>query len=176
MVIGVGVEPATKWLELDKNEDGSVSVDRFLRSSGDHGPVYAAGDHARYPDPNSGEPTRVEHWRLAMQHGRTAAHNMVGRVVPFSGVPLFWTKQHGMGLRYVGHAPDWDDVVVDGDLGARDFLAYYLRGDDVLAVLGAQRDAELCVIEECMRLGQMPPAAEVRGGSVDWQARLAIKP
>ena len=108
-----------------------------------------------------------------MQHGRTAAHNMVGRETPVSGVPLFWTKQHGMGLRYVGHAPDWDDVIIDGDPEARDFLAYYLKGDDVLAVLGAQRDAELCVIEECMRLGRMPSADEVRGGSINWKARLA---
>lgn len=46
---------------------------------------------------------------------------MVGRV-PFSGVPLFWTKQHGVGLRYVRHAPDWDNVVIDGDL-EDDFIA-----------------------------------------------------
>ncbi len=173
VVVGIGVKPETEWLELAKNDDGSISVDRSLRLGGDHGPVYAAGDLARYPDPTTGEPIRVEHWRLAMQHGRTAAHNMVGREVPFSGVPLFWTKQHGMGLRYVGHAPDWDDVVIDGDPEARDFLAYYLKGDDVAAVLGAQRDAELCVVEECMRLEQMPPADEVRVGSVDWVARLA---
>ena len=54
VVIGVGVEPATKWLELDKHDDGSVSVDRSLRLGGDHGPVYAAGDLARYPRSHHG--------------------------------------------------------------------------------------------------------------------------
>lgn len=175
VVIGIGVEPATNWLEgMAKSEDGSVTVDRFLRLGNDHGRLYAAGDLARYPDPVSGERIRVEHWRLAMQHGRTAAHNMAGRDVPFGGVPLFWTKQHGVGLRYVGHAPEWDEVVIDGNLEERDFLAYYFKGDRVLAVLGAQRDAELCVIEECMRLNEMPGAGEIRDHSVDWQAQFAL--
>lgn len=177
VVVGIGVEPATKWLEgVDKNEDGSVSVDRFLRLGSDHGPLYAAGDLACYPDPRSGEPTRVEHWRLAMQHGRTAAHNMAGHETAFGGVPLFWTKQHGVGLRYVGHAPDWDEVVFDGVPEARDFLAYDLKGHNVLAVLGAQRDAELCVIEECMRLEKAPSIDAIRGHGVDWQAWLTSAP
>lgn len=67
----------------------------------------------------------------------------------------------------VGHAPDWDEVVIDGVPEARDFLAYYLKGDEVLAVLGAQRDTELCAIEECMRLNEMPSADEVRERRVD---------
>ena len=173
VVIGVGVKPQLPEMKsLHPNEDGSVSVDRFLRVKGDYGPVYAAGDLARYPDPFSGDAIRVEHWRLAMQHGRAAAHNMVGREDAFTGVPLFWTKQHGVGLRYVGHAESWDEVVIDGDLEAREFLAYYLENGELRAVLGAQKDAELCAVEECLRLGALPPVDELRAHQVDWLARL----
>ena len=169
VVIGVGVEPNLPELKgLEPNEDGSVSVDRFLRLTGDYGPIYAAGDLARYPDPSSGEAVRVEHWRLAMQHGRAAAHNMAGQEDAFTGVPLFWTKQHGVGWRYVGHAESWDEVIIDGDLGAHEFLAYYLNQGKLRAVLGAQRDAELCVIEERFRLGTLPQVADIRAHKVNW--------
>ncbi len=171
VVIGVGVGPKVpEIVGVALNNDGSVSVDRFLRLTGNYGPVYAAGDLARYPDPFTGEAVRVEHWRLAMQHGRAAAHSMAGQEDAFTGVPLFWTKQHGVGLRYVGHAESWDEVVIDGDLGAHEFLAYYLNKGKLRAVLGAQRDAELCVIEERFRLGTLPPVEDIRAHKVAWLA------
>ena len=43
VVIGVGVEPKLPEIKgLGPNEDGSVSVDQFLRLAGDFGPIYAA--------------------------------------------------------------------------------------------------------------------------------------
>ncbi len=174
VTVGVGVKPnlpEVKGLEL--SEDGSVSVDRFLQLAGDYGPIYAAGDLARYPDPYSGRPVRVEHWRLAMQHGRAAAHGMAGRERAFGAVPFFWTKQHGLNVRYVGHASNWDEVVIDGDLNAHEFLAYYLEAGELRAVLGAGRDADLCAVEECLRLGALPSAADLRARRVAWPTQLA---
>ncbi len=184
VVVGIGVAPTLPAIRgLEPNDDGSVTVDSSLHVAGDLGPLYAAGDLARYPDPVSGKPVRVEHWRLAMQHGRTAAHNMVGhntvghgvagREGAFMGVPFFWTKQHGVNVRYVGHASDWDEVVIDGDLKAREFLAYYLEAGELRAVLGAGRDTDLCAVEECFRLGTLPPAADLRARNVAWSAQLA---
>ena len=181
VVIGTGVQPALPELVgVELEEDGGVSVDGTLKLTGEHGPVYAVGDLAHFPDPhsssnsssNSGENVRVEHWRVAQQHGRAAAHAMVGETDIFSGVPFFWTKQYGVSFRYVGHAPAWDDCVIDGDVEERKFLAYYLKENKVVAVFGVGRDPDLCAAEEAMRLAVMPTAAEVRGGSVDWAARL----
>ena len=93
---------------------------------------------------------------------------LLGKTEPFSGVPFFWTKQYGVSFRYVGHAPDWDECVIDGDLGERT----YLKENRVVAVFGVGRDPELCAAEEVLRLAAMPTAAEVRGGSVAWAARL----
>jgi NADPH-dependent 2,4-dienoyl-CoA reductase/sulfur reductase-like enzyme len=57
---------------------------------------------------------RIEHWRLAQQHGRHAARVMLGHEAPFEDVPFFWTGQFGLSLRYVGHAEDFEEVIVDG--------------------------------------------------------------
>ena len=177
VVIGIGVKPTLpKITGFESNEDGSVNVDATLRLSDGYGPLYAAGDLARYPDPVSDAPIRVEHWRLAMQHGRAAAHNMAGQTTAFSDVPFFWTKQYGTSFRYVGHAQNWDEVIIDGDPEAQDFLAYYLEDGKLRAVLGAGRDTDLCAVEECMRLGQLPSAEDIRAHNVNWPMLLASAP
>ena len=100
-----------------------------------------------------------------------AARNMAGKATPFTQVPFFWTRQFNQNLRYVGHASSWDEVVVDGDLGQKNFLAYYVKGGQVRAVAGAGRDKALCAIEECLRLRKMPALTALRAG-VDWEAQL----
>ncbi|MBI2503071.1 MAG: FAD-dependent oxidoreductase [Candidatus Latescibacteria bacterium] len=171
VVIGAGVRPATEYLDGGaKNPDGSVSVDECMKVVGADR-LYAAGDIAAFPDPLSGERIRIEHWRVAGQQGRVAARNMAGHATPFTQVPFFWTRQFNQNLRYVGYASSWDEVVLDGDLGQKNFLAYYVRGGQVRAVAGAGRDQALCAIEECLRLRKMPALAALRAG-VDWEAQL----
>ncbi len=165
VVVGIGVQPATEFLQLKLNpEDGSVPVDEYLRVSEG---VYAAGDVASFPDWRTGEYTRIEHWRLAAQHGRVAAHNMVGQAVKFAGVPIFWTMQFKFPLRYVGHAEEWDEIIFDGDPQKREFMAFYVKGDRVLAVAASQRDTQMAAVSELMRLDKMPTPVELRDGAVD---------
>ncbi len=79
VVIGFGVRPATVYVSgVDRNDDGSLSVDAGLRVADG---LYAAGDIARFPLLGDGEPIRVEHWRVAEQHGRVAALNMLGQAI-----------------------------------------------------------------------------------------------
>ena len=165
VVVGIGVQPATGFLQLKLNpEDGSVPVDEYLRVSEG---VYAAGDIASFPDWRTGEYTRIEHWRLAAQHGRIAAHNMVGQAVKFAGVPIFWTMQFKFPLRYVGHAEEWEEIIFDGDPQKREFIAFYVKGDKVLAVAASQRDTQMAAVSELMRLDKMPTPVELRDGAVD---------
>ncbi|MEH1955992.1 FAD-dependent oxidoreductase [Nostoc sp.] len=166
VIIGVGVEPATDFLqgvELHP-KDRSVVVDEYLRA-GDG--IYAAGDIARYPDWRTSESIRVEHWRVAAQQGRIAAHNMAGKAVKFRGIPFFWTMQFKFSLRYIGHAQSWDEMIVDGDLQKQQFVAFYIKNNQVLAVATSNRDTEAAAISELMRLNQMPTVEELRHGAVD---------
>lgn len=171
VVVGIGVQPATELLQgVELHEkDQSVLVDEYLRAADG---LYAAGDIARFPDWRTGEATRIEHWRIAAQHGRIAAYNMAGQTVKFAGVPVFWTMQFKFPLRYVGHAEQWDEIIFDGNLQKREFMAFYVKDNQVLAAAASQRDTEMAAISELMRLNLMPQPNELRAGSVDWAAQL----
>jgi NADPH-dependent 2,4-dienoyl-CoA reductase/sulfur reductase-like enzyme len=159
VVVGLGIKLATQMLQgIELNPDGSVSVDRQMRVAAG---LYAAGDVARFPDWRDGTPIRIEHWRLAEQHGRVAAHNMAGRQVAYGGVPFFWSEQFDLFLQYVGYAAVWDKVIIHGELKARNFLAYYVKGNRVLAATGLQHDRQLAALAELMRLDQVPTADEL---------------
>lgn len=170
-LIGIGVRPATKFLQGIKllQKDGSVPVNEYLQAAAG---LYAAGDIARFPDAATGQPTRIEHWRLAEQHGRIAARNMLGQQVKFAGVPFFWTGQFDVKLRYAGRAQAWDEIIFQGNPDDWEFLAFYVRGDRVLAVAGCGRDRDMAAITELMRRQQMPSPDALRERALDWPAQL----
>lgn len=144
VVIGFGVTPRTECAaSLARNDDASLSVDAYLRVTEG---IYAAGDIARFPLGGQGATVRVEHWRVAEQHGRIAAMNMLGRQAAYADVPVFWTIQYLKRLDYIGHASGWDSVVIHGDLGKPEFLAYYVRDGIVAAAAGFGRDRETAAL------------------------------
>ncbi|MGB7415757.1 MAG: FAD-dependent oxidoreductase [Thermosynechococcaceae cyanobacterium] len=174
VILGIGVEPATDYLsDIDLNDDGSIPVNEYLQVT-EH--LYAAGDIAQFPNPQTGQPTRIEHWRLAAQHGRIAACNMLGQNVVFKGVPFFWTGQFDLKLRYAGHAEDWDEIVIQGNLSEYEFLAFYIKADRVLAVAGCGCDREMAAITELMRLDQLPSPGRIQTQSMDWLTHLQAQP
>lgn len=154
VILAVGVEPALPYLDrlpdLPRGEKGGLAVGRNLRVARQ---VWAAGDIAAV------DGTRIEHWRVAQQHGRAAAEAMFagvsgnahGPAYPFHGVPLFWTAHFGKRFNYAGHADTWDSIQYDGDPLQLDFLAYYLKDDKVAAVLGCGRDTALAALMEPLR-------------------------
>lgn len=169
-LVGIGVRPVTGFIKgLGLEKDGRVPVDQCMYAGKS---VYAAGDVASFPDWRTGERTHIEHWRAALQLGRTAALNMAGIRAPYRGVPFFWTWQFGVSVRYVGHAPAWDEVVVQGRPEDGDFMAFYTYRDKVLAAVGCRHDREMAAIAELMRLGLLPPADELRGKKFDPLALL----
>src|SRR5262249_10926996 len=146
---------------INLHEDGGIIVDSHLCAADS---LYAAGDVARFSDARTKESSRIEHWRTALQQGRVAARNMAGRATVYGAVPFFWTAQFDATLRYVGHAAKWDEIIFDGE---KDFLAFYVKDDQVRAVAGMNRDRDMALIEGLMLRNNLPAPSRLRSGKVD---------
>ena len=148
IVAGLGVRPATEFAAgLTREPDHGLAVGPDLKLADG---LYAAGDIAAFPLWGDGPPVRVEHWRVAGQHGRLAARAMLGAPARYDAVPVFWTIQYMKRLDYVGHASGDDELVVRGDLEKPEFIAYYLRDGQVAAAAGFDRDQDMAAIVALM--------------------------
>lgn len=131
VVLGVGVEPRIELAaEAGLEVDDGVVVNRELRTSDPA--IFAAGDIAQFP--LHGSSTRIEHWAVAQRQGQTVADNVIGNFNEFNDVPFFWSRHPGADLHMVGHAKDWSETHVDGDLDALDATIAYCKDDRILAV------------------------------------------
>jgi 3-phenylpropionate/trans-cinnamate dioxygenase ferredoxin reductase subunit len=133
VLVAVGAQPNTELAEeAGLPVDNGVLVDATL-ASGDPD-IFAAGDVANAEHPLFGTRIRVEHWANALNMGPAAARSMLGKPAPYDLLPYFYTDQYDLGMEYSGWAASPDvDVVVRGDLAAREFVAFWVDGGRVLA-------------------------------------------
>ena len=131
-VVGIGVQPRSRLAsEAGVAVDDGIVVDEHLET-GVPG-VFAAGDVANAQHPFFGERIRVEHWANALNQGPVAARNMLGQSVAYERLPYFFSDQYDIGMEYLGFARSWDRVVFRGDPATREFIAFWLVGDRVVA-------------------------------------------
>lgn len=144
VVMGAGVRPRTALAEkAGLPVDNGILVDERLQTSVQG--IYAAGDAARWPGPENGETMRIEHWVVAERQGQVVAGNMLGDSHPFDDAPFFWSAHYDVTIRYVGHAEIWDEIIINGDIAARDASVSYRRDGRTLAVATLGRDMEALV-------------------------------
>ena len=132
VVVGVGVQPRIQLAEqAGLDVDNGILVDEQLETSMPG--VFAAGDVANARHRFYGERIRVEHWANALHQGPAAARSMLGHAVAFDRLPYFFSDQYEVGMEYSGFARDWDRVVFRGDPASREFIAFWISGDRVVA-------------------------------------------
>jgi 3-phenylpropionate/trans-cinnamate dioxygenase ferredoxin reductase subunit len=131
-LVAVGAVPAVELAEAAglAVEDGIV-VDEALETSAPG--IFAAGDVANAWRPFYGRRFRIEHWANALEQGGRAARTMLGRPAGEEALPYFFTDQYDLGMEYTGLADGTDELVVRGDVEARELIAFWLREGRVVA-------------------------------------------
>ncbi|EDU47574.1 rubredoxin-NAD + reductase [Pyrenophora tritici-repentis] len=171
VIEGVGVAPATEYLKGNSSvtleKDGSLKTDESFAVNGLKD-VYAIGDIATYPyhgPGGDGSPVRIEHWNVAQNAGRSVAHtinNPGSKPKPF--IPVFWSAL-GSQLRYCGNTVGgYDDVMLQGEPDKASFVAYYTKGETVVAVASMMKDPYMTQAAELMRRKVMASKSELQKG------------
>ena len=165
VVLGTGVSPRTEILNEVNDPDG-VQVDAHLQLRDG---VYALGDIAKAS--NQMGRMRIEHWRVALQHGMVTAAAILNddNVDSLEArIPFFWTMQYGKSLRYSGHAETPEHNILFGTPDTLDYIEYYFddEGEDTRASAASTlgRDKELVAFSELLRRGHAPTRAQLNAG------------
>lgn len=154
VVVGVGTAPATAWLAGSGLDGRGVRTNTSGRTA--LAGVFAAGDASVPFDPRFGAHARTEHWDAAAWQGAAVAKAMLGEHPGTPPLPSFWSDQYGLRIQYVGHAHHADAVVVEGELGERDFEAIFTRGGVPIAALTAGRPRAIPTLKKRIERGHFP--------------------
>jgi 3-phenylpropionate/trans-cinnamate dioxygenase ferredoxin reductase subunit len=167
VIVGIGAAPNTGLAEaagLDVRD--GVVTDASLRTSDPA--IYAAGDIARAFHPLLGTHIRVEHWANALHQPEVAARAMLGQDAAYDRVPYFYTDQYDLGMEYAGYAGPggYDQVIVRGDVGKREFIAFWLSGGRVAAGMNVNTWDVNDAIQSLIRSGQPADPARLADPAV----------
>ncbi|MVO84303.1 NAD(P)/FAD-dependent oxidoreductase [Streptomyces sp. p1417] len=162
VLAAIGAAPRTALAEaaglalVDRADGGGIAVDASLRTSDPD--IHAAGDVAAVDHGLFATRLRVEHWANALNGGPAAARAMLGKEVTYDRVPYFFSDQYDLGMEYSGWAPPgtYDQVVVRGDAGKREFIAFWLREGQVLAGMNVNVWDVTETIQQLIRTGSHP--------------------
>jgi 3-phenylpropionate/trans-cinnamate dioxygenase ferredoxin reductase component len=173
VIVGVGITPNTHLAsEAGLQVGNGVVVDASLRSSDPD--IYAAGDVACAYHPGLGRHIRVEHWANALNQPQAAALAMLGHEVAYDRVPYFYTDQYDLGMEYAGYVEPggYDQVVFRGDVGRREFIAFWLSGGRVLAGMNVNVWDVNPAIQDLVRAGRTVEAGRLADPGVPLEAFL----
>jgi 3-phenylpropionate/trans-cinnamate dioxygenase ferredoxin reductase subunit len=132
VVVGIGITPRIALAEqAGLLVDNGIVVNERLQASVPA--IYAAGDVASAFHPWFGRHVRVEHWANALNQPAVAARSMLRKPASYDRQPYFFSDQYDVGMEFTGDPTGSDELVIRGDLSAREFIAFWLKADRVIA-------------------------------------------
>ncbi|XP_033089944.1 apoptosis-inducing factor 3 isoform X1 [Trachypithecus francoisi] len=162
-VVGIGAVAATGFLRqsgIGLDSRGFIPVNKMMQTNVPG--VFAAGDAVTFPLAwRNNRKVNIPHWQMAHAQGRVAAQNMLAQEAEMSTVPYLWTAMFGKSLRYAGYGEGFDDVIIQGDLEELKFVAFYTKGDEVIAVASMNYDPIVSKVAEVLASGRAIRKREV---------------
>ncbi|RDV46154.1 NAD(P)/FAD-dependent oxidoreductase [Leifsonia sp. ku-ls] len=171
VVAGVGAVPNTQVAERSGARiSNGVLTDKGMRTSIED--VYAVGDVANPFLPALGRHYRNEHWANAIAGGTVAARAVLGERASYDDIPYFYSDQYDLGMEYSGYPSlaAGSRVVFRGDVEAREFIAFWLRNDRVVAGMNVNVWDVQDDIQRLIRDGERVDADRLADQSVDLAA------
>jgi len=138
VVVGVGIIPNTDLAEQAglKVEKGII-VNEFFETSVPG--IFAAGDVAKFYHPVFGHHLRVEHYDIAVRHGKFAGANMAGDRKPFTEMPYFFSYMFDLTISAYGDMSRRETVIRRGELGKKGFFQFFFADGRLQAFLSMNR-------------------------------------
>ncbi len=93
---------------------------------------------------------------------------MLGQDVTYDRIPYFFSDQYDLGLEYSGWAPpgSYDEVIIRGDAGKREFIAFWLKDRRILAGMNVNVWDVTETVQELIRARQQHDAEALADPSV----------
>lgn len=142
VAIGVGITLNTELAATaGLHVDNGIVVDAHLEAADG---IFAAGDIARYYSPVFERLMRVEHYDVALQHGRLAGANMTGERQTYGEIPYFFSFMGDVHINVMGDMSRRQQCVRRGVLGLEPgFMQFYFADGYLQAALSINRNGAL---------------------------------
>uniref|UniRef100_A0A452TAJ5 Apoptosis-inducing factor 3 n=1 Tax=Ursus maritimus TaxID=29073 RepID=A0A452TAJ5_URSMA len=141
-----GKLPATGFLRqssIGLDSRGFIPVNKMMQTNVPG--VFAAGDAVTFPLAwRNNRKVNIPHWQMAHAQGMTSP------------------------LLALGYGEGFDDVIIQGDLEELKFVAFYTKGDEVIAVASMNYDPIVSKVAEVLASGRTIRKREVETGDMSW--------
>jgi|SRR5579863_801473 3-phenylpropionate/trans-cinnamate dioxygenase ferredoxin reductase component len=145
VVIGVGIVPNTELaMETGLPVANGIVTDEFLRTPDER--IFAIGDCAEHPSifarASASAQVRLESVQNAVDQGVCVARTIIGKAMPYSAIPWFWSDQFDLRLQMAGLPGGHDHTVVRGVPESGRFSVFYFHQGKLCAVDSVNRPAD----------------------------------
>src|SRR3546814_9838922 len=91
---------------------------------------------------------RLESVPNAIEQARVAAAAIIGKPIPYSAVPWFWSDQYDLKLQMVGLSQGFAQLIIRGDINGESFSAFYLQDGVVISADAVNRPQEFMIAKK----------------------------
>lgn len=150
VLVGIGVQPnvelaAASGLPIDNGILADEHTGQVMPG------VYAVGDCCNRFSSRYQRHVRLESIPNASEHARNLALALTGKPTAPPTTPWFWSDQYDLKLQIVGLSQGYDQVVIRGSIALHSFVAFYLRGDTLIAADCINRVQEFAAIKKLVQ-------------------------